>query len=902
MEQTRDIILFARTDGKIVDANRAATEASGYSVKEMQQLSLGDLLVSEELKPVIEQLFEAAKSGTLLRMAYKRKNGDLLPVETRPLLLREDVLVCIIRDISEQVAYENVMRQTEQKLLSLNEKLAAAYVELAASEHMLRQQYEALMVREAAIYRQSMILESVHNMAIGLMNQYDPEKVLQMIVAGATKLVGTPHGFIYRLDKDRGVFYRSHGLGIYEKDIGREIPINEGVVGAVYRTGKPYIANNYNKWRRHSKVLPQFPEITAVMEIPLKSAGQVIGTIGLGYEQKTFRRHEVETLRRFADMASVALDNAILVTSYEQELRERREAEAALRASEDTYRTIFEAGSDGIIIHDLQTGQIVDLNKQACKLLGYSREELLGNNVAFLGTGVPPYSEEDARAWLRRAADGDSPRFEWQHIRGDGRVIWLEINLSRVQIGRQVRILAVARDITERKRQEQQIVWLAYHDALTGLYNRAYFQKRLNEELFKAKCGVTAGAVLFIDIDDLKFVNDSLGHSCGDEIIRFVSECLIAATPEDAVVARVGGDEFVILLPNEANRTRVEAVAARIQKNLAESCPIRDYKHPLSVSMGIALYPIDGNSMDEIYRKADIALYVAKEKDKNNWCFYEPALGAATHEKMALQRDLYEALERQELAVFYQPIAEVRTGRINRFEALLRWESPKYGLVLPSRFIWLAEENNLLIKKIGKWVLEEACKFAGKLATAGYADVQVGVNVSPRQLLADDFIDVVCQVIRDTGIEPRQLRLEITENVFIRQMESCKQKLAKLKEYGVGLSLDDFGRGYSSLTYLRILPVDALKLDKSFIEPMLVDERQMRLVASIIDMAHVLGLSVTAEGVETERQLVKLVEYLCDYIQGYVISQPRPPEDVLAFLESTAARVDLLSPWSRSQV
>lgn len=893
MEQARDIILVVSNDGKIIDANQAAVHAYGYSIEELQRLYVRDLRSCETRVEVDAQLKIAQQEGVLFRTIHLRRNGESFPVEVGSRRVRTsegELVVSIVRNITATVAIEAAFQEKEERLQLLHQELTVAHEELLASEEELRQQLDELLTKEEAIRAQNIILKSLHDTARGLMHRHDPEDLLQRIVAGATELVGTPHGFIYRLDQQKNVFCRSHGLGIYEKDLGREIPIGQGVVGTVYRTGEPVIVNEYSAWRKHQPESAQFEELNAVLQIPLKSEGQVFGTIGLAYcdKNKVFGRDEVEILSRFAELASIALDNAILVDSFKSELLDRRRAEEARQVSDIKYRAVFEGANDGIYIHDLMTGNIIDVNERACDLCGYTREEILSENFRVIGSGKPPYSEHEARQWLMRAAAGEPQLFEWQNIHSNGHLIWVEISLKRVLLGKEEHILAIVRDISERKVQEQAIRRMAYHDSLTGLPNRAYLQEQLAQELEKAARGETTGAVLFVDMDDLKMINDTLGHSYGDGVIIKAGAYLFAEAGENAVVSRIGGDEFIILLPGESEREKVALIADNMVKLLSRDYEISHSRTHMSASIGIALYPIDGNTVGDIFKNADLALYAAKGSGKNTWRFYEASLQTVAYENMILKRGLREAAERQELYLQYQPIIDAVSGRIFSFEALLRWTNAEHGAVSPLRFIPLAEESDT-IQVIGKWVIQEACRFARRLADMGKDDIRVSVNVSPRQLVAEDFTAFVCEAIENAGINPNQLELEITENALIASLGDSTHKLEQLCAMGIHISLDDFGTGYSSLTYLRNLPAGTLKIDKSFIDPIVCDESQLLFIRSIVNMAHGLRLAVVAEGVETEAQFKKLVECKCDFIQGYLFSRPVLEKEAILLIDSFCA-------------
>lgn len=438
--------------------------------------------------------------------------------------------------------------------------------------------------------------------------------------------------------------------------------------------------------------------------------------------------------------------------------------------------------------------------------------------------------------------------------------------------------VALEQDTAQKKISE-----IAFHDALTGLPNRMSLNLYLKEEMEKVQLGQACGVILFIDIDEFKEINDNFGHSFGDEVIITVSKCLVASVGESAFVSRLGGDEFIVIVPEEKSRDRAAKIADNIIGELCKEYQVGCERLHLSASIGVVVYPDDGSMAEDIVKKADIAMYAAKKAGKTCWHFYDPLLLQETNEKMMLTNGLRRGLECGEFSLQYQPQFTLAGDKIVGFEALIRWNSGDHGLMSPSRFIPLAEQTGLIVP-IGEWVLEEACRFARRLTDMGKEDIHIAVNISPRQLVADGFVAKVRNSIEAAGIKPGQIEIEITESVFIESVEDAISKLCQLREMGVVLSLDDFGTGYSSLTYLRTLPVGVLKIDKSFIDKIITDQAQLQVVGAIIKLGHTLGLTLVAEGVETEEQLKILSEYRCDRIQGYIFSKPLTEEVAINLL------------------
>ncbi|SDD99100.1 EAL domain-containing protein [Sporomusa acidovorans] len=443
--------------------------------------------------------------------------------------------------------------------------------------------------------------------------------------------------------------------------------------------------------------------------------------------------------------------------------------------------------------------------------------------------------------------------------------------------------VALERDTAQKKISE-----IAFHDTLTGLPNRVSLNLYLKEEMERSHLGQASGIILFIDIDEFKEINDNFGHSFGDHVLVTVSRYLVAAVDKTAFVARIGGDEFVVVIPGGKTRGQAAGMADHLIDELCREYQVALEQVHLSASVGVVMYPGDSDMAEDLVKKADIAMYAAKKAGKACWRFYEPVLLQETNEKMVLTNGLRRGLERGEFLLNYQPQYDAAGKRLIGFEALLRWNSAEHGFMPPDRFIPLAEQTGLIIP-IGEWVFKEACLFARRLADMGKAAIHVAVNISPRQLVADGFVATVRSCIEAAGISPGQIEIEITESIFIESVEDAIFKLSQLRELGVVLSLDDFGTGYSSLTYLKSLPVGVLKIDKSFIDEIVSDQAQLHVVGAMINLGHNLGLSLVAEGVETEKQLKILSEYRCDRIQGYVFSKPLAAEAAIRLVTDSAS-------------
>jgi predicted signal transduction protein with EAL and GGDEF domain len=446
----------------------------------------------------------------------------------------------------------------------------------------------------------------------------------------------------------------------------------------------------------------------------------------------------------------------------------------------------------------------------------------------------------------------------------------------------------------ERKKAEERILFLAYYDSLTSLPNRILFKDRLYQSLIMAKRHQRLLAILFLDLDNFKRINDTLGHPAGDELLKQAAVRLsnyirksdsisrYSADEFSAVVARLGGDEFTILLTEIAQAHDTIKVAQRILDAIAQPFDIEGQEVFITASIGIAIYPIDGEDVDALLKNCDTAMYHAKNEGRNNYKFYEQSLNKTALDILTLENNLRKALDKQEFMVYYQPRIDIRTRNIVGFEALIRWRHPQKGMIPPSEFIPMAEENGLIVP-IGEWVLNEACKQNKAWQAKGFAPVFISVNLSGKQFKQQNLIKVIQQALSETALDPRYLELEITESI-IQDTGSTAVILRDLRNLGLKISVDDFGTGYSSLSYLRRFPVDALKIDRSFVKDATKDMDSAAIVKAIIAMSHCLKLRVVAEGVETEEQLKFLSDEGCDEFQGYLISPPLPADEVVRFL------------------
>ncbi len=573
----------------------------------------------------------------------------------------------------------------------------------------------------------------------------------------------------------------------------------------------------------------------------------------------------------------------------EAEIQERRRVEAALRESEARYILAAQGANDGLWDWDLERNEIY-LSPRWKEMLGFGESELSTSPHEWFER-VHPEDLPKLQEALGHHPAGSGSHFECEHRmrHRDGSYRWMLSRGIALCAGdsRATRIAGSLTDITERKKAEDQLLHDAFHDALTGLANRSLFLDRLGLSLARARRREDCHfAVLFLDLDRFKLINDSLGHLSGDQALIAVARRLEACVRPGDTVARLGGDEFAVLLDDVHSREDAEKLTQRIEDRLADSLQVDGHEIYVSASIGIAFCTDGYNRPEEILRDADAAMYRAKALGRNRHEMFNETLHLAAKDRLRLETDLRNAVQAQSFNVQYQPIVSLADGRVTGFEALVRWRHPSWGLVPPDQFIQVAEETGLILP-IGRWVLSEACEKVQKWQREHPAEPQLAINVnlSRRQLLQPDLIEQIRRVLEKTELPAESLRLEITESAILEDPEAAVELLRHLKSLDIGLCVDDFGTGYSSLSSLQQFPVNVLKIDRSFIRGMGPEGERDEIVRAVVGLAHSLGMEVVAEGVETEGQLERLRAMDCDYGQGYLLCRALDAEGVERFLE-----------------
>ena len=626
--------------------------------------------------------------------------------------------------------------------------------------------------------------------------------------------------------------------------------------------------------------------------IPLMIGDRRLGVMNLvGVDEQLFDEVDLKALHGAGNQVAIALERARLHEHLENlveqrtealtaEIAERKRVEAEIRK----LSSAVEKTADAIFITDA-SGAIEYVNAAFEQLTGYSREEVLGKTPRIIKSGK--HDPEFYRKLWDTILEGQVYRDVFINRKKTGELYYEEVTISPLtdEQGRVMHFISAGKDITERMQSQERLHHLAHHDILTDMPNRALFVERVNQALNRTQWRKRVVAVLFLDLDRFKLVNDTLGHEAGDRLLQVLAARLQTCVREGDTIARFGGDEFAVFLDDVASPGDVAPIAKKFLEALAPPFIIDGHEFFIAASIGISLYPNDGTDAKILMKNADTAMYRAKQQGGNTCQFYQADMNAHALKRLELETQLRRAMERQEFVLHYQPQIDLNGGAIIGSEALIRWRRPGSDLIPPVEFIPLLEETGLIVP-VGEWVLRTACAQHHAWRAAGLSPLRVAVNISGRQFNGSDLIETVRRVMRDTRMEPGFLEVEITESVIMKNAEKVVETLQILNSMGVRLAIDDFGTGYSSLSYLKRFPIDSLKIDQSFVRDITTDPDDAAIVTAIITMAHSLDIHVVAEGVETSEQLEFLRARGCDLMQGYYFSPPRPGDEIERLFKS----------------
>jgi diguanylate cyclase (GGDEF)-like protein/PAS domain S-box-containing protein len=703
--------------------------------------------------------------------------------------------------------------------------------------------------------------------------------ILEKFTEAGIKVMGSDFGFAWVKNQNPDFFdlaYKS-SLVPYEP----MPPRNDGSSEAVIASKRPLLLSDYPGAKYFRPDAGNYIKSLAV--IPIVYKDEIYGSIYICFKNFYSFTKEDESLCEFiGNSAAQAITIHRLVKS-EQEARLEAESQQA------RFRALIENSYDTIALID-DSGLILDMSRSVTRMTGHEAKDLVGQKIHdLIHTDDLPALQNSI---LKSLQTPDAPlTLEVRYRHQDGSWHWLEARGLNMLENPDVKgIVANIRDITERKQAQNVIQHQALHDPLTDLPNRQEFALRFVQALENAKRNNHEMALMFLDLDRFKNVNDRLGHSVGDTVLKVIASRFLSCLRAEDVVARFGGDEFLILVSKINSPKDGAMVAEKILK--AVSLPVKIGEHTLhpTVSIGIAIYPGDGQSMESVKKNADVALYRAKEDGRNRFSLYDRSMGSLQEaERFTLENEFREALEFGQIKAYYQPIISLKKGELVAVEALARWQHPSGKLLSPAEFIPLAEEAGLM-KELDEYMLKKACAQSNAWQEMGLTKFRVAVNMSAFWLGNAGFPSIVAGILKDCGGNASNLEFEISESVAMGNFELTRNNLKELKKLGVRIAIDDFGTGYSSLSYLKRFPINTLKIDKSFIRHCITDAQDMSITKTIIAMAHTLHLKVVAEGVETLQQLELLESLGCDFAQGYYISQPIPPAELVIWLEEKSLK------------
>jgi diguanylate cyclase (GGDEF)-like protein/PAS domain S-box-containing protein len=806
---------------------------------------------------------------------------------------------------SEQVAIEAFRLGVEDYLQKpvVEENLRGAIANALKKTRLEKEK----VVLTARLEEQVSWLTALTKVGQSVTSTLELDEVLRRIVDAGVFLTHAEEGFIALLDKESGQLHLRAVKNIGEDVIRTmHLPVTDSLAGQVCQTRRPLRVAQSTE-TLPIKVGPGYL-VHSLLHVPILIKDVPLGVLSVTNRtaQSSFKEKDEVMLCSLADYAAAALSNANLYQQARQEIVERQNVEAALRESDERYSLAVRAANDGLWDWNLKTNQVYYAPRWK-EMLGYREDEIATSPNEWLRR-VNPEDVSDLKLMISTHLKGLSSHFECEYriTHKDGSYRWLLSRGMAVRdaTGTATRLAGSNTDITERKGAEQKLLHEALYDALTGLPNRTLFTDRLRQAIERNRRNRNSQfAVLFFDLDRFKDVNDSLGHLLGDKLLIAMAQMLRSILRPADTIARFGGDEFVVLLEDVKEASDATYVADRIQNKLKTTAMLPGHTLFLTASLGIVLSQTGYEHPEDVVRDADIAMYRAKENGRARFEIFDSQMRERIMHRLGLENELIQALSQNELQVYYQPIVALEQGRLVGFEALVRWQHPRRGLLLPQEFIRLAEDTGMVVQ-VDRFVMSQACRQVAEWQHRfpTQPQLQVNTNISFRQLNQTDFVQFVRQVLEESKLPPGCLNLEITEAAIIDNFERVEEILAKLSQIGVQVQIDNFGMGYSSLSYLSNLSIRALKIDRSFIHRMGDENRHLKIVQALVRLTHALGIPVVAKGVETAQQLEQLQTLQCEFIQGSLVAMPVAPASVPDLLQR-AALISLLPPdWKADQL
>lgn len=830
-ENARDYIFCMDTAGRVLTVNKACEEVMGYKIED--NLSIFDI-VTPQYHSMIKGFLAQKISAELTNARYEVEAYDA-----------DRTIHCI--EVSSRGVYKD-----------------GRLVEIQVMGHDITER----RIAEQELTWQAEINLTMADVSSALLSNATVERIAELIQQYAMRITQSETGFVGYIDTQIDCLVCPCVGG---DSLDSFYPLYEaGDHNAFYNQlichGKILISNSPQTctgWpgSRNSQIATK-----RVLAVPVVHGGELMGLIVVGNAARDYDARDISYMERLAMLFAIAI-------------KDNRTADS-LRIQ----TLAVNSTSDVVVITDLH-GRIEYVNPAFEKETGYTSQEAIGKTPRVLNSGT--HDEQFFKNMWETILSGKTWYGEITNKRKDGSFTIEDTTITPIKDddGKLEHFVAIKRNIAEKKTFEAKLDYLSYHDTLTTLPNRLNFSERLSHCLAGAHSAGQQVAVMFMDVDQFKLVNDTLGHNIGDLLLKRVADRLVNCLRDADTVARMGGDEFAVIISNVKDEESAVSIANRILGNLNEPFSINGHEVFVSISIGIGIYPADGSDVDTLVKNADTAMFRAKNRGRNNYQFFNEAFSADDFERMLLEYGLRKALEREEFLLYYQPQVEIKTGRVIGAESLIRWKHPEHGVVSPAKFIPLAEETGLIVP-MSKWILREACRQNKLWQIDGMPPMVVSVNISSRQLTQECLADDVSEALRESGLDPCYLELELTESGLMENPELTIATLDKIKKMGVKIAVDDFGTGYSSLSYLKRFPIDTVKIDQSFVQEITTNSDDAAIAGAVVAMSHSLKLKVIAEGVETTGQLDLLRNMGCDNIQGYLISKPVAADEFQGLIKS----------------